>query len=200
MIKIMLALKSLILASPADHRLLEAGKRLFRFGEPVVWLFAVQDGEVALERLSANGQLLIVQRARAGDVLAEASFFAEAYHCDAVALMPSRVAGTSLSQLKLLSRTNATIMDALARHLAAQVQQTRLRSELLLLRKVSERLNAWLEFQGTQLPRKGHWSQIAAEIGVTPEALYREIARRKERERRPNGHVVQKAPPRSHLK
>lgn len=81
----MLALKSLILASPADHRLLEAGKRLFRFGEPVVWLFAVQDGEVALERLSANGQLLIVQRARAGDVLAEASFFAEAYHCDAVA-------------------------------------------------------------------------------------------------------------------
>ena len=44
-------------------------------------------------------------------------------------------------------------------------------------RKVEARLSAWLFWNGA-LPEKGQWHRIADEIGVTPEAFYRELAKR----------------------
>lgn len=179
MITIMLSLKSLILAEQAAERLLDARETLFRLGEPVKRLYVVIEGEVVLERLSQDGQRLILQRARMGDVLAEASFFAEAYHCDAVALTEARITGASLSRLRIASRNDPAVMEIIARHLAAQVQQNRARAEILSLKRVSERLDAWIALNGGELPAKGGWHVLADEIGVTAEALYRELARRK---------------------
>lgn len=70
-------------------------------------------------------------------------------------------------------------MEIIARHLAAQVQQNRARAEILLLKRVSERLDAWIALNGGELPAKGNWHVLADEIGVTAEALYRELSRRK---------------------
>ena len=179
MIEIMLSLKLLILSGQTEERSLAARETLFRLSEQVARLYLVQEGEVALERLSADGQRLILQRARAGDVLAEASFFAETYHCDAVALTPARVVGASLNRLRIASRTDPAIMETIARHLALQVQQARSRAEILSLNRVHERLNAWLALNGGQLPPKGHWHVLADELGVSAEALYRELGRRK---------------------
>ena len=53
-----------------------------------------------------------------------------------------------------------------------------MRAEILSLRTVAQRLSAWLELNG-ELPAKGEWLILAAEIGTSPEALYREIARRR---------------------
>lgn len=44
------------------------------------------------------------------------------------------------------------------------------------MRTVWERLDGWLALHG-ELPPRGGWIEIAREIGVTPEALYRELAR-----------------------
>jgi len=46
------------------------------------------------------------------------------------------------------------------------------------MKTVAERLGARLDWRG-QLPPKGKWVELAAELGVSPEALYREIAKRK---------------------
>jgi hypothetical protein len=43
----------------------------------------------------------------------------------------------------------------------------------------TRRLDAWLEFNGSSLPQKGNWHTLARELAVSPEALYRELARRK---------------------
>jgi hypothetical protein len=61
------------------------------------------------------------------------------------------------------------------------VQRARAQVEIVSLKKVSERLDAWLALSG-DLPPKGQWHRLASEIGVTPEALYREIARRRNTE------------------
>jgi CRP-like cAMP-binding protein len=68
---------------------------------------------------------------------------------------------------------------ALMRHLAGEVHRTRTRAEILSLKSVAARLDAWMAFNGGKLPPKGRWYQAASEIGVTPEAFYRELARRR---------------------
>jgi hypothetical protein len=59
----------------------------------------------------------------------------------------------------------------------------RVRAEIRSLPKVAERLEAWLR-EGHVLPDKGCWQDVAAELGVSREALYRELARRRNNERR----------------
>jgi hypothetical protein len=49
------------------------------------------------------------------------------------------------------------------------------------MRTVRARLDAWTEWLG-DVPAKGRWLGIARDIGVTPEALYREMGRRLRRD------------------
>jgi CRP/FNR family transcriptional regulator, dissimilatory nitrate respiration regulator len=60
-------------------------------------------------------------------------------------------------------------------HLGKEVRSARLRAEILTLKTVAERLDAWLADRET-LPDKGRWKVAAHEIGTSPEAFYREIA------------------------
>jgi hypothetical protein len=46
------------------------------------------------------------------------------------------------------------------------------------MKTVAARLDAWIEWNG-ELPPKGEWISLAAELAVSPEALYREIGRRR---------------------
>jgi CRP-like cAMP-binding protein len=68
---------------------------------------------------------------------------------------------------------------AWARHLAQEVQRARAQAEILSLKTVAERVDAWITLNDDALPPKGYWHQVASEIGITPEALYRELARRR---------------------
>ncbi|KHA54180.1 Cyclic nucleotide-binding domain protein [Sulfitobacter noctilucicola] len=60
---------------------------------------------------------------------------------------------------------------------AREVQAQRGRIEILRLRRVSDRLDAWLDVHGK--PEKGEWIRVADQIGVSPPALYRELALRR---------------------
>ena len=65
--------------------------------------------------------------------------------------------------------------------LARSVQAARFRCEIRSLPKVADRLDAWLG-EGNRLPEKGRWLDVAAEIGLSREALYRELSRRRKTE------------------
>jgi len=73
-------------------RTLEPGEVLFRREDRIKSMYFVRSGEVALERPLADGTSLTLHCAKAGSALAEASLFADTYHCDAVARTPSQVA------------------------------------------------------------------------------------------------------------
>jgi CRP-like cAMP-binding protein len=70
-------------------------------------------------------------------------------------------------------------MAAFAAHLAQRVQDARTGAEVLSLKTVQGRLDAWLAVNQGGLPEKGHWRELAESLSVTPEALYREISRRR---------------------
>lgn len=155
-----------------------AGAAVFRLGDPVRLIHLVRAGTVCLLRHHRNGARLVLQRATAGAILAEASVFSDRYHCDAVAATPA--ATLCVPRHAVLDRIGAdgAFARAWAMHLAREVQQARLRAEIMSARAVSARLDAWLTWHGA-LPPKGEWVGLAAEIGVSPEALYREIAKRR---------------------
>ena len=60
-----------------------AGAAVFHLGDPVRLVHFVRRGAIHLVRHQADGAALILQRARAGSILAEASIYSDRYHCDA---------------------------------------------------------------------------------------------------------------------
>jgi len=171
-------LVDLLTSSGGRTRTLDAGENLFHLGEPVLSFFVVLEGEVHLVRHQEHGGVIILQRAGPGEVLAEASLFSDRYHCDAVTEKGAMVRIIPKRELRERLRKEPDFAEAWAAHLAREIQNTRLRSEILSLKTVASRLDAWLAWHG-ELPPKGEWAQLADGIGVSPEALYREMARRR---------------------
>ncbi|MBW6505532.1 MAG: Crp/Fnr family transcriptional regulator [Rhodobacteraceae bacterium] len=164
----------------APEHALAPGERLFLTAAPVRQVFLVRAGVVVLERVTKIGGRIVLQQARAGAVVSEASAYSDSYHCDAAAgVEGARVAYLSITEFHNRLAINPAAMHGWAAGLAQAVQAARLRAELRSLRTVSDRLDAWLGAQRT-LPRRGGWQDLAAELGVSREALYRELARRRE--------------------
>jgi CRP-like cAMP-binding protein len=156
-----------------------AGSVLFRQGDPVRHYYVVRSGCAHLVRWGADGTCAVMQRATDGSVLAEASVFAGAYHCDALCVVDSVVARADMARVRAALDSEPDVLRELARHLGHEVHRMRARVELLARRTVVERLDAWLALNG-QLPDRGGWRAIAEDIGVSPEAFYRELQRRRE--------------------
>lgn len=170
------AIELLFLAAPS--RSFAPGEPLFLTGDPVRSMFFLRSGRVDLVRHSAAGTGMILHRAAAGSILAEASAWSDAYHCDAVAVAAAEAAILPRTSFRARLTGDPALLEAWAKGLARAVQAARLRAEIRSLAKVAERLDAWLG-EGNELPGKGHWQEVAAELSVTREALYRELSRRR---------------------
>ena len=159
-------------------RNLDSGEPLFHAGDPVLVMAMVNKGRIDLTRQTAAGGTIVLQRAGQGEVVSEASAYSARYHCDARAGAASRVSLIPVPEFRRRLVADPALGDIWAAYLARSVQTTRLRAEIRSLRTVGERLGAWLGASG-ELPEKGRWQDLAEELGITREALYRELARRR---------------------
>jgi CRP/FNR family transcriptional regulator, dissimilatory nitrate respiration regulator len=166
---------------PRREVMVEPGQSVFRQGNSVRSLFFVTAGTVDLVRHQASGAPLVIQRAGPGAILAEASLDSATYHCDAVALSKSCLWSVSKRELLRRMAKNPELALTFIRRLAHELQNARFHAELLSMKTVAARLDAWLGWRG-RLPPKGDWRGLAAELGVSPEALYREIAKHTKRQ------------------
>lgn len=157
-----------------------AGESLFRAGDAVTHMALVQEGSVHLLRRTAAGATAILQTAFAGHVVAEASLYSPSYHCDAEAACPTVVSLVPGTVFRRALRDSSDLAESWSKHLARSVQSARMQAEIRTLRTVAERLDAWLA-EGHVLPPKGRQQDVAAELGVSREALYRELTRRRAR-------------------
>lgn len=169
-------LLSLFAESPVIR--LPAGAPIFLSGQAVGTMFLVLSGRAQLERHTPNGARLILQNAGPDAVLAEASAYSERYHCDAVVVEPAALASLPKQAFLAALRAAPDLAAAWAAMLARSVQAARVRAEIRSLPKLADRLDAWFA-EGNGLPEKGRWQEVAAELSVTREALYRELARRR---------------------
>jgi CRP-like cAMP-binding protein len=75
--------------------------------------------------------------------------------------------------------TNPEAIRAWSQSLTQSLQAARTRAEILSLKTVQERLDVWFELQSRIEDVPSSWKSVANEIGVSPEALYRELGRRR---------------------
>ncbi|MBL8587608.1 MAG: Crp/Fnr family transcriptional regulator [Methylobacteriaceae bacterium] len=167
-----------LLAMPCRRIVRRRGEALFRAGDPVRGLHVVLSGAVELVRHGPGGERIVLQRAGAGDALAEASIHALRYHCDAIAAEDCAADLAPRAAIEAALETGDLARD-MAAYLARRIQRLRGQVELLSRRGVGARLEGWLALNDGAAPPAGGWVAVAREIAVTPEALYRELARRR---------------------
>ena len=94
-------------------------------------------------------------------------------------MRPTRTLAIAAAAVRRFLAEDPGFAESWTAHLTRELQATRLRAEILSLRTVRERLDAWIGWKGEGLPAKGTWTKVANEIGTSPEALYRELAKRR---------------------
>src|SRR3954463_11221225 len=106
---------------PHRSRKLADEEILFSAQQKPTRMFLVSEGCVRLVRPLRTGASAVMQRARVGDWLAEASLFSDRYHCDAVAQGAARVISVSkrdlLDAFRLDSGRSLQFCELLAHHL-----------------------------------------------------------------------------------
>lgn len=156
----------------------DRGSTLFFRGDVVTSLFVLQTGQIALTRHMEDGKSLVLDRAVGPCILAEASVYSELYHCDAVALTECDLRKVPKSDFISLLAASPAMAHAWSAHLAQLLQTARQHSEIMRLNRVCDRVDAWMALNGGELPPKGQWKGLAAQIGVSVEALYRDLGAR----------------------
>jgi CRP-like cAMP-binding protein len=153
---------------------------LFRQGDKVTAIYFIEEGRLRLERRTFDGRLLFLGTTPAGEFFVEAALFSDTFHCDAVATEPSRVRVYPKAMVLNSLRTDpASAMSFLA-HVAHQIIELRQRLELMKVRSAKERLMLYFESNaepdGCTVELRGQLQDIASDLGLTREALYRTLA------------------------
>lgn len=157
---------------------IDQGQYLFHVGDRVKFMYLVLDGKVELMRHTANGSQMILMTAEPVQVFAEASAYVNQYNCDGVVAEKSSLKQISLDVFKHRLEHDVKSAVAWASSLAHATQKARLLAEIRSMKTVSARLDSWLG-KGESLPEKGNWLKLADSLGVSKEALYRELAKRR---------------------
>ncbi len=164
----------------AVTRALQAGQTLFRAGGKTVGLYEILEGKVRLVRVDRSGREAVLQVAGPGDTLAEASLFASHYHCDAIATTAAIVRLYPRAILVNELERNPKLAQAFAAMLARQVMTLRTRLEQRNIHSARDRVRHYLainaDSSGRVVRLAGTLKDIAAELGLTHEALYRTLA------------------------
>jgi CRP-like cAMP-binding protein len=153
------------------------GELLFAQGKKPTRMLYVTAGEVVLQRMGRQGESVVLQRSRHG-FIGEASLDSARYHCDALVITSGAVIAIPMDAIKRSLAADSAFASRWIAMLNHEVKRLRAQCERLSLRGVKERLLHLIETEGGEgrLPLGSGLKSMAAELGVTHEALYRAVA------------------------
>jgi CRP-like cAMP-binding protein len=157
------------------------GDVLFRKDDATVGIWAVEEGQIRLSRPGLDGREIVLHIAGPGDLIAEASLFSPVYNCDATAATDARLSFYPKGALLAALRRNQEAADAFMAMLARELMDLRTRLERRNIRSAGARVQNYLalntEADGCTVLLKGTIKDLAAELGLSHEALYRTLNR-----------------------
>jgi CRP-like cAMP-binding protein len=166
------------------NRTLKAGEYLFRVDSRTVGLFEVISGRIKLVRPEPSGRETILYTAAAGEIVAEASLFSGNYHCDALATTESVVRLHPKTALLAAFDANPRAARAFMGKLAREIMNLRTRLEQRNIHTARDRVRHYLRLHagpdGSTVALGGTLKDLAGELGLAHEALYRTLAEMKE--------------------
>lgn len=164
----------------AFERKLKAGEALFRLGDKAAGFYEVVSGRVRLVRVDRVGRETVLHVAGPAETLAEASLFSGHYHCDAVASTDVTVRVYPKRQVVSAFEKDPKALKTFTAMLAHQVMGLRTRLQQRNIRSARERVRQFIALNtgpdGRSVELYGTLKDLAAEIGLTHEALYRALA------------------------
>lgn len=171
---------SALLAELARPRDLSRGEVVFQLGAPARHVYFLQRGRVLLKRYGPGGEEVVIHAAVAGEFFAEASLHSARYHCTAIAAEPGQVEAIESAALRQRIRADPACAMQWVETVSRQLRRLRARVERLSLRSAAERVDHLLLTEGQGVPPVytpgGTLRQLAAELGLTHEALYRTLS------------------------
>jgi CRP/FNR family transcriptional regulator, dissimilatory nitrate respiration regulator len=155
----------------------EKGTPIFLQQQRPKTMFYVVSGEVVLQRMGAHGEYLVMQRVRQG-IMSEASLFSTHYHCDGVVTESAVLVGIPITAIQETLLVDSGFAMRWIAMLNNEVKRLRTQCERLSMKTVKDRLFHLSDTQGKQgsLSIGIGLKSIAAELGVSHEALYRAVA------------------------
>ncbi len=162
------------------RRRLAKNEFLFLRDQAADWLFQVESGRLCLERSLDDGALVCLAVLHPQDLIAEAALFSEHYHCDARAEVRSTVWGFSKREVLAHLKSDSETLLQWTKRLSAQLRRSRALLEVRSIRRADDRILAYLDLLsvlGETWDGRRPNSAVATELGLTPEALYRSLAR-----------------------
>lgn len=165
----------------AVERELTPGAALFHTGSKTTGLYEVLSGTIRLVRVDPSGREAILQVASQGDTLAEASLFSPAYQCDAIATTAATVRLYPKAVLLTELQRDPKLAQAFSATLARQIMTLRTRLERRNIHSARDRVRHFLALNvgadGRTIDLPGTLKELAADLGLTHEALYRTLTR-----------------------
>lgn len=188
------------LQSAATFQNLVAGQVLFHEREPAQAIFAVAVGRFRLVRYTSEGQLVIFQVVRAGESFGESALFLDSYNCNAIAEVPSRAIGYPKQVLLSILQERPDLAISFMERFERKIQWLKSLIELRSIRSARERILQYLltlaRPSATTLTFDRPLKNVASELGLSPEVLYRTLAQM-EREgilTRARGQIILRTP------
>lgn len=162
------------------ERTLAAGQMLYGQGDAAVGLYEVVSGKVRQMRIDPEGRDVVVGIACPGDVIAEGALFSSVHDCAATALTKAVVRLYRKAPLLLELERNPRTGLAFMAMLVGQILNLRIRLERRSIQSARDRVLHYLtaNAEGTErtVALPSTVKDLAAELGLTHEALYRTLS------------------------
>ncbi|MBA5248463.1 MAG: Crp/Fnr family transcriptional regulator [Gammaproteobacteria bacterium] len=157
---------------------LKKGAFLFRQNSPTEALFFLEKGRIKLIRETIDGQPLIVHIAYSQETFAEASMFADEYHCHAVCDSASVILSfNKVEVLRYLESHPEAVMALLKSH-TQQVRDLRLLNEIKSINSAYDRVTTFLDSEvdeNSELHFSYSLKDMAQKLGLAHETFYRTL-------------------------
>jgi len=158
----------LLPSSALTSRSVKKGQALFRRNDAATAMYHVTLGQGHTRR----GDEVIIHRAHADESFAEAALFSAAYHCDAVAASDTELVRLDKAAILERMKQDPDFAFAICARFAGQIQNYRRRLETVAIRDARSRVFAAV----ADGMLTGDIKSMAAQIGLTHEAVYRALS------------------------
>jgi CRP-like cAMP-binding protein len=189
---------SKVFSATATASVFAPGTMVFRLGDVPQNLYLVLEGEARARRYSPDGVEIVMQRARVGELFAEAGIVAPRYSCEGYCPQASRILIIPLDAIRQRISSDSEFALNFTRFLSLAMRRQCARYERLRLKRASERVLHYLNCEltgpaGADLELDIPLADWADDLGLEPETLYRTLADLEKRgliQREPRGRRI----------